>query len=284
MTTIFLSYRRADTIAYAGRLADALEARFGKGSVFQDIEAIAPGSNFAEAIDAAIARCAVLVVLIGDGWLSEAAADGARRLDDPGDFVRLEVSSALRAHRPVLPVLVEGAGVPPESALPADLRELARLQAIELSDTRWDYDVGRVGDAVARLAGGGSLQHSKRTLMLATAGVLICGFGAVAAYKAYTRVPDIAGRWNLPNGSFWIVVQDGRELAIEETHYDSKQVWKRGSGTLQKDRVDFALDLVYGKDRFEGTLRLASDGNTLTGQVRNIQRGTKAPLVLIRAR
>ena len=284
MPAVFLSYRRADTVAYAGRLADALEKHFGEGCVFHDIEAIAPGSNFAETIDDAIARCAVLVVLIGDNWISERAADGTRRLDDARDFVRLEVGSALRAAKPVLPVLVEGAQMPAEDALPADLRALARLQGLELSDTRWEYDVERVARAIRGLTGRGPLQRSKRALMLAGAGVLIGALAAVAGYKALSRPPDVSGRWNLPNGSFWIVVQDERGLTIEETHYDSKQVWKRGNGTVHDDRVEFGLDLVYGVGRYEGTLRLSRDGTTLSGEVRDAQRGTKGPLALTRGR
>jgi len=284
MPAVFLSYRRADTVAYAGRLADALEKHFGEGCVFQDIEAIAPGSNFVAAIDEAIACCAVLVVLIGDDWISERAADGTRRLDDARDFVRLEVSSALRAGKPVLPVLVEGAEMPPEDALPADLRALARLQGLELSDTRWDYDVERVAKAIRSLTGGAPLQRSKRALMFAGAGLLIAALAAMAGYRALNRPAEVAGRWNLPNSSFWIVVQNERGLTIEETHYDSKQVWKRGNGTVHDNGVEFVLDLVYGVGRYEGTLRLSRDGTTLSGEIRDAQRGTKGPLALTRER
>src|SRR5689334_24153014 len=130
MPSIFLSYRRADTGGYAGRLTDSLARHFGKGNVFQDLEAIIPGSDFTRAIDAAIAQCQVLVVLIGDTWLAERAADGSPRLEDPHDFVRLEIASGLRAATHVIPVLVEGAKMPAESALPDDLKPLARLQAL----------------------------------------------------------------------------------------------------------------------------------------------------------
>ena len=119
MPSIFLSYRRADTGGYAGRLADSLERHFGKGSVFQDVETIVPGSNFMQTIDAAIARCDVLAVLIGNTWLAERNANGGMRLNDPDDFVRLEVAAGLRAKTHVIPVLVEGTTMPAESDLPA---------------------------------------------------------------------------------------------------------------------------------------------------------------------
>lgn len=171
MPGIFLSYRRADTGDYAGRLADSLEKHFGKGSVFQDLEAIVPGSNFTHEIDAAIARCQVLVVLIGNTWLTEHATDGSPRLNDPRDFVRLEVASGLRAGTHVIPVLVEGTTMPAENALPDDLKPLARLQAIELSDTRWEYDIERLAKAVRALTGGRSA-HRRAYLLVGIAALV----------------------------------------------------------------------------------------------------------------
>jgi hypothetical protein len=282
MPAIFLSYRRADTGGYAGRLADALEKRFGKGNVFQDVETIAPGSNFTHAINAAIARCQVLVVLIGDTWLTEQAVDGNPRLNDPQDFVRQEVASGLRAGTQVIPVLVEGTMMPPENALPPDLKPLARLQAIELSDTRWEYDVERLAKVMGTIAGGSSAR--RRAYMLAGSAILatIAGGGA---YVAFYQPAQVSGRWTLPNGSFWIVLQDGHHLTIEETHYDSKQVWKRGAGTVNKSHVVFFLETLYGVSRrYEGTLRFSSDGDTLSGMVREANSGHDTALVLTRAR
>ena len=284
MPAIFLSYRRADTGGYAGRLAESLERRFGHGSVFQDVEAIAPGSDFAQAIGAAIARCQVVLALVGDTWLTERDANGRPRLEDTQDFVRLEVASALQAGTPVLPVLVEGGRMPAANELPSDLRQLARLQALELSDTRWEYDVERLANAVRRITGSGPVQGRRRNLMLAGAGIIIAA-AAVAGYMVLNRPASIAGRWDLPDGSFWSVAQDGADLTIEETHYQSKQVWKRGKGVAGSDRVAFALDLVYGGPRrWEGSLRLAPDGSALSGEVRDAASGDKRSLVLTRAR
>jgi hypothetical protein len=285
MPTIFLSYRRSDTAGYAGRLTDALQSRFGKESVFQDIEAIAPGTDFVDGIDAALAGCHVLLVLIGDTWISERSASGSVRLSDPRDFVRLELASALRKRIPVLPVIVESAKMPAEDALPPELKPLARVQAVELSDTRWDYDVERVIAAIEALTGSGVTQKRKRALLLTSAGALVAVLAAAAIYFARNRPAELSGRWNLPNGSFWIVVQDGRRLGIEETHYDSKQVWKRGTGIVDRDRVDFALDLVYGGPRrYEGSLALSADGTLLSGTVRDTQSGSQESLALTRSR
>jgi TIR domain len=285
MAVVFLSYRRSDTGGYAGRLADALEVRFGKGSVFQDVAAIAPGSNFVDAINAAVARCGVLIVLIGDTWLTEKDAGGRERLADPEDFVRLEVASALRQGRPVLPVLVEGAAMPTETSLPPELRTLAQLQALELSDSRWEYDAERLANAVRALSGHKQRRGRRGALVAAVAGGVMILIVASGVQLFSGRPADVSGRWNLPNGSFWIVAQDGNRLVIDETHYESRQVWKRGGGTVDKDRLDFALTLVYGQPhRYEGTLKVSSDGSTLTGEVHDVRRGAKERMALSRAR
>jgi hypothetical protein len=283
VTAIFLSYRRINTSGYAGRLADSLEKHFGEGSVFQDIEAIAPGSNFVQAIDAAIARCQVLLVLIGDTWLSERGSDGSPRLSDPADFVRLEVAAGLRTGMPVIPVLVRGARMPAESALPDDLKPLVRLQAIELSDTRWDYDVERLANVMRASTGGRLLR--RRNSLLAGAGIMLAAVAGTAGYFVYGKPLELSGQWMLSDGSFWVVLQDGRRLTIEETHYDSKQVWKRGAGTVDGRRVDFFLETIYGLPRrYEGMLTVASDTRSMSGVVResNAERGPAVALTRVR--
>lgn len=110
-----------------------------------DINAIEPGMDFGVRIEQAVESCDVLIALIGDDWLDIADASGRRRLDDPEDFVRLEIASALRREDlRVIPVLVEGATMPPAIELPTDLKPLARRNALELSDARWRYDVERL--------------------------------------------------------------------------------------------------------------------------------------------
>jgi hypothetical protein len=163
--TVFVSYRREDSAGHAGRLYDALVARFGERSVFMDVE-LAPGIDFVRRITEAVGACDVLVVVIGPRW-----AAAPSRLDDPGDYVRLEVETALR--RPdvrVVPTLVAGARMPALDELPESLRELTRRNAIELSDARWRYDTGRLADAVAGKAPQGAPRP--RWAPLAGAGLL----------------------------------------------------------------------------------------------------------------
>ena len=140
MAEIFLSYRRQDSQSATGRLADALEAHFGDERVFRDREFVA-GEDFVDAIRRSVQSATVLLVVVGRHWLDAVDAQGQRRLDDPRDFVRLEIELALAARVAVVPVLVEGATMPFAVDLPPSLGAFARCQAVELSDSRWRYDV-----------------------------------------------------------------------------------------------------------------------------------------------
>ena len=150
---IFLSYRRDDSAGHVGRLYDALTARFGSQRIFVDIDHISPGQDFIQVVDDAVGRCAVLLVVMGKRWAGTGRV-GKRRIDDPGDFVRLEVVGGLRrAGLRMIPVLVGGAKMLGPTELPEDLRELSRRNAFELSDTRWKEDVARLTTELDRVMG-----------------------------------------------------------------------------------------------------------------------------------
>src|SRR2546426_11660871 len=105
---IAISYRREDSISIAGRLYDRLQTKFGKKNVFMDFDSIPPGVDFREHIHHTIQRSNLVIAVIGAGWLGEQAA-GSRRIDDPSDFVHLEIAYALKAQIPIIPVLVNNA-------------------------------------------------------------------------------------------------------------------------------------------------------------------------------
>lgn len=148
MSAIFLSYRRDDSSGYAGRLFDNLVERFGRDQVFMDIETLEPGLDFVDGIDRAIESCGAVIAVIGPNWLSAMNNKGRRRLDDPHDFIRLEIATALRRRVRVIPVLVYNASMPSEDDLPEPLRPLCRLQSFEISDNRWEFDVNRLADVL----------------------------------------------------------------------------------------------------------------------------------------
>ena len=152
MNGIFISYRRDDSAGHAGRLFDRLAARFGKDSVFMDVEGIEAGVDFVETIEQAVGGCDVLLAVIGRSWLDSRDSEGKRRLDDNQDFIRLETSSALARNVRVIPVLVEGARMPRAEALPEDLRPITRRQAVELRDSRWEDDIQVLIGVLERMA------------------------------------------------------------------------------------------------------------------------------------
>jgi uncharacterized protein YecT (DUF1311 family) len=148
---VFISYRREDSGGYAGRIYDRLAQALGSDNVFFDVDSIAPGIDFVDTLSERVGRCDALIALIGKQWLTIAGADKRRRLDDPGDFVRIEIEAALTRGIRVIPVLVDGATLPMSQDLPPSLEKLPRRQGIEISLARFDSDVERLNRALAEL-------------------------------------------------------------------------------------------------------------------------------------
>ena len=156
---IFISYRRDDSRGYAGRLQGDLSRRYSDEHVFRDVE-IPPGADFGEYITGLVDKCNIVLAIIGPGWLDARDREGERRIDKPDDWVRLEIERALaRDSVEVIPVLVDGARLPPREELPESLLALRRRNAFELSDRRWDYDVDQLGKHLDVLLRGTSALH-----------------------------------------------------------------------------------------------------------------------------
>lgn len=149
---IFLNYRREDTRGYAGRLYDRLSSHFSEEQIFRDVDAIPPGIDYLDHVDQVVGRCDLMLVLIGESWSSVKDARGRRRLDNPRDLVRLEIAAALERGIPVIPVLLQGASMPIEEELPEPLQGLARRNALEMSDSHWNYDWERLTRALDQLS------------------------------------------------------------------------------------------------------------------------------------
>ena len=136
---VFISYRRQETAWPARQLHDVLAAELGADRIFKDVDDIEPGDDFVEQIQSAVGSCQVLLALIGPQWLTVTDAKGARRIDDPADFVRLEVETALsRDDVRVIPILVDHAKMPTAEELPAGLAALTRRQAVEINPVSFD--------------------------------------------------------------------------------------------------------------------------------------------------
>jgi YVTN family beta-propeller protein len=177
--TIFISYRRRDSAGHTGHLYDELSEEFGRGHVFRDLDSVPAGQDFVTHIETEISGCDTVVVVIGPEFLT-AGDIGRRRLDDPGDHVRAEVEAALASGAEVFPVLVAGAEMPDPDELPDSIKPLARRNAIELSDSRWRYDVNRLIRAIRESHPGGLAARVAHTVRDAPAWAKLLGLVALA--------------------------------------------------------------------------------------------------------
>lgn len=130
MSKIFISYRREDSSDTTGRIYDRLVQQFGRTAVFKDVDSIPLGINFRTHLDEQVAKCDVFLAVIGPDWMGIKAGEGKSRLDDPRDFVRIEIESALKRQIPVIPVLVRGATISDPDRLPSSLQELSDRNGI----------------------------------------------------------------------------------------------------------------------------------------------------------
>jgi hypothetical protein len=156
MPGVFISYRREDSAAYAGRLFDLLSGQFGAENTFMDVDDIKGGDNFVTVIDRNLDVSDALLAVIGPRWLSVTEPDGGtRRLDNPRDFVRVEIARALQRGIRVIPVLVGGAALPRPADLPAELQPLCDRQAMEVRDTHFYADGKDLTDVLRAKLGSG---------------------------------------------------------------------------------------------------------------------------------
>jgi len=141
MGAVFINYRREETSGEARALFNDLVARLGENSVFMDVDNIGLGRDFRQVIQQRLASCELMLALIGKNWVGTKNQSGRRRLDDTGDFVRLEIEAALKRNIPVTPVLLQGAQMPSVDELPESVRDFAYRNGFEISHNRWESDV-----------------------------------------------------------------------------------------------------------------------------------------------
>ncbi len=128
-----------------GRIYDCLVTKFGRERVFKDVDNIPFGSEFSEYIEQAVNRCQVLLVVIGRTWTTATETDSSRRLDNPNDFVRIEIESALKLGVPVIPLLMEGVSMPEQNQLPESLQPIIKRNGLSIGhDPRFHSDMDRL--------------------------------------------------------------------------------------------------------------------------------------------
>lgn len=311
MPTTFISYRRDDAAGYAGRLHEALENRLGRDQVFRDVDTLEPGQDFVEAIESRLAECRVFLAMIGREWLDARDADGHRRLDQPHDYVRLEIVNALeRRDVRVIPVLIEGASMPPIESLPEPVRPLARKQAVHLRDDAWDHDVDRLVSAIADATPSATRPSSSppaipvpspslpRNMKIGAAIVVV----AILAFYALRRESPPSAPASEPSASttsaattasstsassstairrgqpYGVALPRIAEVAHRSLIYTvlSASVVPLGNGTGElRVRVRFTNEGRYDANAWDDSFRLIVGGNTLapTSRLNELARG-----------
>jgi TIR domain len=191
MGRVFISYRREDAAGFAGRIYDRLTKNLGRESVFIDVDNIPAGLDFVDVLSERVGRCDALVAIVGKNWLGSADKDNRRRLDDPNDYVRMEIEAALNRKIPVIPVLVDGAVMPQADDLPDGLKKLARRHGIQISHDRFETDAERLTDTLARFDGVGTAQS---------------GADARLGWSAPPSRPPASGAsWKLPAAALVVI-------------------------------------------------------------------------------
>lgn len=320
MQGVFVSYRRQDSQSAAGRLSDHLKEHLRGVPIFRDVETIEPGVDFVDAIERALNGCGVLLAVIGPRWIDAQDASGNRRLDDANDYTRLEIARALKRDGVrVIPVLVEGAEMPATDQLPDDLDALARRNAIELTDKRWDFDVSQlvvtvrkvlglpdqaeqidpappdgpaskkkwwIGGAVALLAIAGLVEEQGSSITDVPDPVHVASTPpvtpAVVTQEPAATVPrqiNLSGIWRDVDGGTHEIMQRGNEIAFQGQTPDG---YVMGTGSVSG---------LHGQTRYtlngyplQSTFNISSDGSRIDVSVRDPATGEQYASSLVRVR
>jgi TIR domain len=147
---IFINYRRGDDPGFAQALFGRLEQAFPAEQLFIDVDNIEPGLDFVRVLTDQVTECDVLISVIGKGWIDARDDAGVRRLDNPADFVRVEIESALAQDKRVIPVLVGQAQMPRADQLPEAMKPFATRNAVRLTHERFRSDTGALIAALQR--------------------------------------------------------------------------------------------------------------------------------------
>jgi hypothetical protein len=184
MQNIFISYRRDDASDVTGRIGDVLKSKFGDDLLFKDVDSIPLGTDFRRVIADAVSRCDVLLAVIGDNWLNATDDAGNRRIDDPSDFVHIEIRAALERDIPVIPVLVERTNMPRDRDLPEPLRPLAFRNAISVrADPDFHNDMERLCRALSSVLKRAPKPGRRRAAVVVVASIIaMLALGGAAFY------------------------------------------------------------------------------------------------------
>jgi hypothetical protein len=216
---IFISYRRIDTEAHVQGIAQYLGKKFGTKRVLLDVD-MPPGTEYPKALEAWLSECRVLLVLIGPGWLDARLANGERRLDQPDDWVKLEVARALARNIKVIPVLIGDAAPPGREQLPVAIAALADCQVAYVRPESFANDMAGLAKTIAKYLG-----MDLRWLAVAAAALLLVAAGSVWSgngwYPLAVAVPRADAPQNSPLGGPQVATQSGKQNTTLSTPQDA---------------------------------------------------------------
>ena len=184
---IFVNYRRDDSAAHALNIAQYLERKFGSRNVFIDVDRMRAGQKFADILEERLSSCNVMVAVIGPNWLDVRDDNGGRRLDNPLDWVRMEIERALARDITVIPVVVAGAGLPNRSDLPVELQPLVDYQAASITTNGFRTEMAGLVHDIRSIRGGGQWVRIAAAAILA----LVLGGGAFAYQAGWVAFPGL---------------------------------------------------------------------------------------------
>jgi hypothetical protein len=285
MPAIFISYRREDSAGYAGRIHEELEGRLGHEQVFRDADTLRAGQDFEDAIRQRLEHCQTCLVLIGPNWVRSQTETGARRLDQPGDYVCMEIAAALaRAEVLVIPVLVGGAKMPASAELPLVIRPLARRHAMSVRDETWEADMDRLAAALKEAGHASAMPGVTRTpagrptqsraILIAAAGavLLVVGAGILWLGRDAASAPPGSGSGpppmnTSPDGASYAidVPSTGSEISLGDLVYVvlSGSVQRRGESQRVWLRIRASNEGFYGANFWDDLFRLVIDGQSI---------------------
>ena len=263
MAKAFICYRRADSEAWVGRLADDLKDKLGPSNVFRDIDSLRPGVEFRREIQRILNVTENIIVVIGPQWLTMKADDGARRIDVQDDNVRLEIEEALRSERKIIPALVGGAKMPSASELPESIRALAGRNAIEFTNRYWRNDVDLLLDTINDVKKRNliyMISHSRVIILILLFATGIAGISLYAGWRYTESVKSDAGDDSRLEGAFYprlqIFADFDADILIDNkprSHVDHNSGFDYA---LAKVRVTDNAQMAIRANGFEKTVHL----------------------------
>ena len=247
---IFINYRRDNSIGMAGRLHDRLAQTFGRENIFMDVDHIPVGADFVTYLNNQVAACNVLLVVIGPDWLKLKDKAGHRRLQQPDDFVAIEIAAALTRDIRVIPVLVDGTRMPQESELPDALKPLVRRQAAEARHAHFGTDadalIARMREALGDEGAGTSLRRMHAAAAaLAVAVLMVIGWGGYAIfYNAEGSDPALQKREAQSD-------EQQAKAAVEKANRDALEAERQRAAAKEEERKQAEAEAKRKADEAE---------------------------------